>query len=91
MLFVALFKTKTGTPTENIARRAKWQYPQGVKVIAEYWLPSSDPTVVAIYETDNTDLIFQCNVQWGDVFEMKISPAIIAERGLELAQQMMQG
>jgi hypothetical protein len=29
--------------------------------------------------------------EWGDVFDITVTPAITAEEGLELAKQMMQG
>jgi hypothetical protein len=36
MLFVALAKVKGGTMEERITRRTQWQYPQGMRVMAEY-------------------------------------------------------
>ena len=53
MLFVALLNSKAGSPKENIARRAKWQYPEGIKPIAEYWLQTDNPIVVSIIEADS--------------------------------------
>ena len=91
MLFVELLKAKSGTPEERIARRVKWQYPEGIRPIAEYWLPTPDPAAIVIFETDNEDLIFQASIQWGDIFDITVIPAITGEKGLQLAQQMMQG
>jgi len=90
MLFVALLKPKAGTPQERIARRLKWQYPAGVRPIAEYWLQTSDPDVAAIFEADNIAPIMAITTAWSDVFDITVVPAITAEEGLELAQQMMQ-
>jgi hypothetical protein len=42
MLFVAFLEATDGTPAERIARRAEWQYPEGIKLIAEYWLQNDD-------------------------------------------------
>jgi len=42
-------------------------------------------------ETDSNDAIFALTAQWSDVFNLKVSPALTAEQGLQLAQQMMQG
>ena len=92
MLFVALLEVKgSSTPAERIARRAEWQYPAGVKVIGEYWLQTDGYSVISIMETDDNADIFAISSQWGDVFNVKVSPALTAEQGLQLAQKMMQG
>ena len=91
MLFVALFRPTEGTPTERIARRVQFQHPEGVKQVAEYWLQTDDPTVVAIFEADSVAPIMAVTTEWGDVFDITVVPAITAEEGLELAKQMMGG
>ena len=91
MLFVAQLEVTGGTPAERIARRAEWQYPEGVNVIAEYWLQTDGYSVISIMEADSNEPIFAISAQWGDVFNIKVSPAITGEQGLQLAQQMMQG
>ncbi len=91
MLFVALLEVTGGTPAERTARRAEWQYPEGIKPIAEYWLQDDDYTVVSIFEADDNAPIFAVSAQWGDVFNIKVVPAVTAEQGLKLAQQMMAG
>ena len=92
MLFVALLEVKgSNAPAERIARRAEWLYPAGVKVIAEYWLQTDGYSVISIMETDNNADIFAISAEWGDVFNVKVSPAVTAEQGLQLAQKMMQG
>ena len=53
MLFVAVLKATAGTPAERIARRAQWNYPEGVKLVAEYWLQASDPDLVSVFEADS--------------------------------------
>lgn len=91
MLFVALLEVTDGTPQERIARRAEWQYPDGIKLIAEYWLQTDGYSVVSILEADDNAPIFAISAQWGDVFDIKVSPAVTGEEGLQLARQMMQG
>jgi len=90
MLFVTQLEVTGGTPAERIARRAEWQYPEGVNVIAEYWLQTDGYSVISIMEADSNESIFAISAQWGDVFNIKVSPAITGEQGLQLAQQMMQ-
>ena len=49
MLFVALLSTRPGsTFQEGGARRLQWDYPEGANVLAEYWLETDSPRVVAI-------------------------------------------
>ncbi len=91
MLFVALLKATASTPKERIARRAEWQYPEGQRLVAEYWLQTADPTVVSIFESDSVAPIMATLAEWGDVFDITVVPAVTSEEGLELAQQMMQG
>jgi uncharacterized protein with GYD domain len=88
MLFVALLEVTGGTPAERIARRADWQYPEGIKLIAEYWLQDDNYAVVSIFEADDNAAIFDISAQWGDVFNIKVVPAVTGEQGLQLAQQM---
>jgi hypothetical protein len=90
-LFVAVHKPIAGTPEERIARRAQWQYPEGVKPIAEYWLQATDPQVVTVFEADSVAAIMAGTAEWGDVFDITVVPAVTAEEGLKLAQHMMQG
>lgn len=91
MLFVALLKVTGGTPQERIARRAQWDYPDGIRVIAEYWLQAAEPAVVSVFEADSNDAVFALAVPWGDVFDITVAPAVTAEQGLALANQMMSG
>ena len=89
MLVVALFKVKAGTPEERMARRLQWQYPpQGVKKIAEYWLQTTDPAVIAVAEADSVAQMMASTAGWHDVFDITIVPAVTAEEGLEIARRM---
>ena len=91
MLFIAVLKPTGGNPKETIARRVQWQYPEGIRLVAEYWLQTSDPDVIAIFEADSVAPIMAMRTEWGDVFDITVTPAITAEEGLKLAKQMMQG
>ena len=91
MLFVSLLKVRSGTLKERIARRAQWQYPEGMRMVAEYWLQTPDPNCISIAEADSIAPIMAALAEWDDVFDITVIPAITAEEGLELAKQMMQG
>ena len=88
MLFVTLCKVKAATTRERTARRLEYKYPEGLKVIAEYWLQSEDPSVIVITESDSAAVGFAALSAWDDVFSMTVIPAITAEEGLQMARQM---
>jgi hypothetical protein len=93
MLVAAVLKVKAGTIGERTTRRAQWQYPEGANVVAEYWLQSTDPAIpncVSIFEVDSIAPVMAAMAAWDDVFDITVVPAVTAEEGLELAQQMMQ-
>ncbi len=89
MLYVALMKIRDGKIKEAIAKRLQWQIPEGMNVVAEYWLQTPDPNVVVAFETDSIALMLQLEAEWDEYFAMTIVPAISAEEGLELGKKMM--
>ena len=92
MLFVVIGKAKAGsTGKERIARRVRWEYPAGIRLVAEYWAMSTDAAVVAVAEADDVAPILGAIVDWDDVFELTVIPALTAEQGLQLAKQMQAG
>ena len=72
-----------------LGRRANWQYPDTVRMIAEYWPMSSDVTVVSVFSTDQIDGIFQFELEWSDVFDIEVHPAVSAEDGLRIGPEAM--
>lgn len=91
MLFVALLKVTGGTPEERIARRAQWQYPEGTRPVAEYWLQAAELAVISVFEADSNAAVMALTMAWSDVFDITVVPAVTGEQGLELAKQMMGG
>ena len=90
MLFVLLLKTKPGaTFQEGGARRLQWEYPEGMNVLAEYWLETDSPRVVSIAEAENMTPFGAIRMQWGDLFEIEVFPAVTAEQGMEMLRQAM--
>ncbi|NBJ13038.1 DUF3303 family protein [Microvirga arsenatis] len=89
MLFVVIGKPKAAsTGKERIARRMSWQYPAGMQMVAEYWPMSTE---VAVAAADHVASIMQAIVDWDDVFDLSVVPAMTAEQGLEMAKQMQTG
>ena len=87
MLFVALLKRKVPT-SETMPRRLEWEYPEGMKVIAEYWLQTIDPAVIIAFEADSIGPIMAATSAWGDFFDITVIPAITAEEGLAMVKAM---
>ena len=92
MLFVVMGKPKAAsTGRERIARRMSWEYPAGMRMVAEYWPMSTEVAVIAVAEADNVASIMTAIVDWDDVFDLTVVPAMTAEQGLEMAKQMQTG
>lgn len=89
MRFVTLCRVRGGTFHERVQRRLSWNFPEGIEVVAEYWLPSTDPNVILVTETDRPETIMTARADWDDVFEMETYPAMTAEEGLELGRKMV--
>ena len=62
-----------------------------MRPVAEYLLQTDDPaTIIAIFEADSAAPIMGMRVDWGDDFDITVAPAVMVDKGLGLAQQMMQ-
>jgi len=90
MLFVALAKVRSGTDAERTARRLQYQFPQGLRVVAEYWLQHTDPNVIVIAEADDIAPIMAATAAWDDVYSFTVVPAVTAQQGMELVKASMQ-
>jgi hypothetical protein len=90
VLFVALLNTRPGsTFREGAARRLQWDYPEGVEVVAEYWLETDSPRVVAILEAEGMAPLEALRMDWGDLFEIRVYPAVTGEQGMEMLRHAM--
>jgi hypothetical protein len=90
MLFVALLTTKPeSTFQEGGARRLQWSYPEGMNVLAEYWLETDSPRVVSVFEAESMEPMGQIRMQWGDLFEIEVFPAVTGEQGMQMLRQAM--
>ena len=94
MLFVTILTGKPDLPPElaqqGLPRRLEWKPPEGIKILAEYWLQEAPGRVVVISEAESAAPLMQINLQWGDLFDIEVIPAISAEEGLKLAAQAQQ-
>jgi hypothetical protein len=92
MEFVALLRFRSSVSAADrdaaLMRRASWQYPEGVKPIAEYWPISGDQQVVTIFAAESVEPIMEVEFQWNDVFDVTVYPAVSAEEGLRIGPDL---
>jgi hypothetical protein len=92
MDFVAFLSFKPSLSTAErdggLARRAVWQYPKGIHLIAEYWPASGAVQVVSIFSADDYEPIMELELEWNDVFDIDVSPAVSAEDGLKMGAEV---
>jgi hypothetical protein len=69
------------------ARRLGREYPEGVKVLAEYWMQTDLPRVVAILEAENLAPFGAIRMHRGDRFGIEVFPAMTCEPGMEMLRQ----
>ena len=68
----------------GLMRRAAWKYPEGIRVIAEYWPADTDVSVVTIFSAEDYASIMEIVFEWNDIFDIKVYPAISADEGLKI-------
>ena len=92
MDYVALLRFRSSVSAADrdgaLMRRAGWQYPSGVRPIAEYWPSSSAVQVVSIFSADDYAAVMEVVFQWTDVFDIDVHPAISAEEGLRVGAEV---
>ncbi len=91
--YVALLKFRSSVSAAErdgaLMRRAAWQYPKGVRVIAEYWPLSSAVTVVTIFAADSFEQVMELELEWSDVFDIDVHPAVAADEGLRIGADVV--
>jgi len=92
MEFVALLRFRPSVPAAErdaaLMRRAGWQYPDGLKVISEYWPLSGEYQVVTVFSTETIAPIMEVEFEWDDVFDMTVTPAVSADEGLRIGPEV---
>ena len=92
MEFVALLRFRPSDPAAErdaaLMRRAGWQFPDGLKVIAEYWPLSGEYQVVTVFSAETIAPIMEVEFEWDDVFDMTVTPAVSAEEGLRIGPEV---
>ncbi len=60
-----------------------------MEVLGEYWLETGSPRVVSIVEAESIAPFGAIRMQWADLFEIDVFPAVTAEQGMEMLRQAM--
>lgn len=93
MDYVALLKFRSSVPVAErdaaLMRRASWQYPKGIRPIAEYWPVSSAYQVVSIFSADSFEPVMEMELEWSDVCDIDIHPAVAADEGLRIGPDVV--
>lgn len=88
MDFIGFLRNRPSISAEQrdnaLSRRASWQYPEGITVIAEYWPMSAEYQVVTIFSAATFAPVLELVFEWNDVFDLSIFPAVSAEEGLKI-------
>jgi hypothetical protein len=71
-----------------LMRRTAWQYPEGIRPIAEYWPAAAAYQVVTIFSADSFDKVMEVLFEWNDVFDIDIHPAVSADEGLKIGPEV---
>jgi hypothetical protein len=92
MDYVALlkFRSSAGAAERDaaLARRAGWSYPEGLRLIAEYWPMGASVQVVSIFSADDHARVLELVFEWNDVFDVEVYPAVSAENGLKVGPEI---
>jgi hypothetical protein len=92
MEFVALMRFRPSVPAAErdaaLMRRAAWQYPDGVTMIAEYWPVSGEYQVVTVFAAETVAPIMEIEFEWNDAFDISVYPAVSAEEGLRVGPEV---
>ena len=85
MEFVALLRFRPSVPASDrdaaLMRRAAWQYPEGVKLIAEYWPMSGEYQVVTVFAAETIAPIMAIEFEWNDAFGISVYPGPPPRKG----------
>ena len=92
MEYVAFLKFRESVSAADqdaaLMRRASWKYPDGIRVISEYWPLSAEYQVVTAFEADSFPSIMEVVFEWNDVFDISVFPAVSADEGLRVGPEV---
>jgi len=92
MEFVALLRFRPSVSAAErdaaLMRRAAWKFPEGIKVLSEYWPMSGEYQVVTTFAADSIAPLMEIQLEWDDVFDVFVYPAISAEEGLRVGPEI---
>lgn len=94
MVFVQIMSMKPTVTNQQRAewlkKRASWKTPPGVKVIAEYAIPTGANKLILVYEAPDVSSIASMRAPWLDWFEIDVFPAMSGEELTRMGAQIIQ-
>jgi hypothetical protein len=94
MLYTMLLSWKPGLDRqqmdEALVRRSRWSYPEGTKMVGEYWLGTHSPAVVSVFEVSDFAPIMEMQMTWGDLFDIVVVPTTTPEEGMRIGPEILQ-
>jgi hypothetical protein len=94
MLHISLLNWRQGLSNEQmdeaLMKRAKWNYPEGLKVLGEYWPAANSPAVISIFEATSYEPIMEFELTWREYFDITVIPAVTPEDGLAMGKKLME-
>lgn len=78
---------------ECVALRADYEYPEGRKPLAEYWMAGVDPhmpAVISIFEAEEFGPLLSTEMLWSEYFDIKFVPIVSADDGVKFIREALE-
>ena len=69
---------------------AAWQYPKGIRVIAEYWPIASAVQVIGIFSVNTFEQVMGLVLVRSDVLDVDVHPAVSVDEGLRIGAEVIE-
>jgi len=67
----------------------EYEFPEGLRVLGEYWPQTGDPAVVLVSEADEIEPLLAATSYWADAYDFTTFPAVTAEVGMRSAKERL--
>ena len=92
MEYVAFLKFRESVSAADqdaaLMRRAAWKYPDGIRVISEYWPLSAEYQVVTAFEADSLPVDHGSRLRMERRLRISVSPAVSADEGFRVGPEV---
>ncbi len=81
MVFITLCRVRSRHLEGAHRPPPRLRYPEGMRVLGEWWLQTPDPEVILITEANSAAPMLAARAAWDDVFDITILPAVRPKKG----------